>query len=980
MTHHGFLRIAAILMASIAITRGATSPTLRYSLQEERARGTFVGDITVDSGLVKAVPSSAIDQLRFSFSPTRSPHKHLFNIDPKTGIVTTAEIVDRDALCVNLDECVARLVVQVLPAQYFTIVQVDIDIVDINDNFPQFPSDVVELSLIEGSVLGMSLSLPLADDPDSPTFAVKQYTLISNDDQFELVIVMEDDSPSEVHLVLRETLDREHNDAYVLRLLAIDGGTPPRSGSVTLKVNVIDVNDNSPVFENTTYKVSIPENIAPSTVIVTVKASDLDYGRNGFVVYGFSRKTRQRYGRVFSISESGDISVAGHIDYEIMTHYVLTVSARNPEESTYPVQAKVFVNVTDENDNSPTININTLTGDDTAQIPESSPVGTFIAHITVIDEDSAENGRFNCSINTPSFEIHKIYETEFKVLTAELVDREKQDMFVLDIECRDNGHVQRSSVERLNVTIRDVNDNAPVFSQDTYSAGLLENDKPELLVVTVSATDIDAGRNSQFRYYIQPDVTAYFAIDYSSGRITTRRPFDREHTDKFVFNVFAIDSGTPPRTGTADVTVHINDVNDEYPRFSRSTYEFEISENGPDASDVGQVMAADADTDQYGQFQYAIDQATNRHGMFAIDSASGMISTNHATDRETQHVYRLRVLAIPVGDSVRTGTADVTIYIRDANDNSPIMLFPTTANGTVFVSPFTTIDYIIARLLAYDADNGRNGALSYGLDGGNDDGYFTVDNGTGFVRVAKELRDIDLRTFVLSCIAEDGGQPRRRCMTHLSVVVNSSVAFSLPSVNNESGKWVATIVSLVVTTVSILLIVFCAAVILFFRRRRSETKSGRTPTAIMLDPRHQPNKSFAVHIRQTDRCNNDYSQLYEKQNSSNEHNSGDWTQTREKSSTHGSDMVGRGYQRNYDQLRQGEMRAVDSREKLQYRDQLYDGKKSCAGMDNYRDAHADKKSVVSNCCMLASFMEFCIHSIIILNNYMLMFAVRAMPF
>ena len=955
--HRSFVRFAAILMASIAIAHGATSRTLRYSLQEESARGTFIGDISGDSGLAKIVPSSALDQLRFSFSPSRSPHKHLFTIDPMTGIVTTAEIVDRDSLCANLDECVARLVVQVLPAQYFTIVQVDVEIVDINDNFPQFPSDTVELSLTEGSVPGMSLSLPLADDPDSPMFAVKQYTLTPDDGQFELVVVMEGDSPSEVQLVLRSQLDREHNDAYVLRLLAIDGGTPPRSGSVTLKIDVLDVNDNSPVFEATTYKVSIPENIAPSTVIVTVKASDLDYGPNGVVVYGFSRKTQQRYGNLFAISESGDISVTGLIDYEVRTHYVLTVSARNPEDNTYPVQAKVFVNVTDENDNSPTINVNTLTGDETAQIPESSPVGTFIAHLTVIDEDSAENGHFTCSINTPAFDIHQIYETEFKVVTSALFDREKQELFVVDIECRDNGHVQRSSVEHLNVTIRDVNDNAPVFSQDTFSADLFENDKPELLVVTVSATDMDAGRNSQFRYSIQPDVMSFFAIDYSSGRITTRRPFDREHCDEFVFNVFAIDGGTPPRTGTADVTVRIKDVNDEYPRFSRSSYEFEIPENGPDVADVGQVTAVDADTDAYGQFEYIIDQATNRHEMFAIDSASGVISTMHATDRETQHVYRLRVLAIPVavGDSARMGTADVTIYIRDENDNAPIMLFPTTGNGTVFVSPLTTVDYIIARLLAYDADNGRNGALSYGVDGGNDDGYFTVDNSTGFVRVAKELRDVDLRTFVLSCVAEDGGQPRRRCMTHLSIVVNSSVAFSLPIVNSGGGHWVATIVSLVVITVSILLIVFCAAVILFYRRRRSEAKRGRTPGTIILDPHHQSNKSFAVHIRPTDRCNNDYSQLYEKQNSNNEHSSGEWTQTPEISPTHGSDMVGMCCKRNYDQVHQGEMRAVDSRESLQYRNQLSDGKKRCADMNTSHDAHTDKTSRKSLVSVIVKF-------------------------
>ena len=765
---------------------------------------------------------------------------------------------------------------------------------------------------------GVGISLPLAEDPDSPKFAVQKYELEADSDKFELVVVLEDGSPADVQLVLRGKLDREETDVYVLHLVALDGATPPKTGSVTLTIDVTDVNDNSPVFENATYRVSIQENIDASTVILNVKATDPDSGASGEVVYSFSRKTQQRYGGLFDINQSGDISVTGLIDYEVTSGYVLTVSARNRDPSTSPVRAKVIVDVIDQNDNAPTMSVNTLTDDGAAKIPESAPVGTFIAHMTVIDEDAGENGRFNCSIHTPSFEIRQLYETEFKIVTSAPLDREQRAQFVLVIECQDNGLSPRFSVGQLTVTVQDENDNAPVFSRDAYAADVSENGKPEVVVLTVSATDADAGRNSNFRYSIPPNMAPHFAIDSSTGSITTRRPFDRERTDEMRFTVYAIDGGSPQRTGSADVVIRIADVNDEHPRFTRLRYEFEVPENGPEVTAVGHVMAVDSDTDANNKFDYVIDPETNRHELFAIDSASGAISTTGALDRELEPSYTLRVLAVPVRETAHAGTATVTVYVQDINDNAPVVLFPASGNGTVLVSPFTPTDYIIARLLAYDADSGRNGALSYGLNDDDDDGYFTVDNATGYVRIAKELLDIDSRTFVLWCVAEDDGQPRRRSMARLVLVVNSSVPFQLHDTAEYNSHWIATVVSLVVISTSVLLVVFCVAIVLFIRRRRSETKTNRSPAMVMLEPRHLAGKTFAVHVRQVDRCNNDYSQLSEKQNSDNGQCA--WNETSKKSFTDAAGTVG--YQQHYDPP--GIIRAADSRESLRSHDLLCD--------------------------------------------------------
>jgi len=191
-------------------------------------------------------------------------------------------------------------------------------------------------------------------------------------------------------------LDRETQDLFRFHLVAYDGGSPPRSGSADLTIVVLDANDNSPVFDQTTYEVTIPEDVAPGTTVIRVRAEDLDIGQNGFIHYFLSPGTQAQHGHSFSVGNySGDVIVVGEVDYETYPSYTLVVNAVDLGPNPVSSETVVVVRVEDVNDNPPSIVINTLSASRStaAAVSEDAPVGTFLAHVVVSDPDSGHNGK-----------------------------------------------------------------------------------------------------------------------------------------------------------------------------------------------------------------------------------------------------------------------------------------------------------------------------------------------------------------------------------------------------------------------------------------------------------------------------------------------------------------------------------------------------------------------------------------------------------
>jgi len=638
---------------ALSIRQSDGTLEVKYRLEEEQEVGMYVGNVREDTHLTSLYSSDVMHKLQFRF--LRQHQQQLpFSVAVNTGIITTSGRVDRDVICPGAEMCDVKLDVAVQPAQYFRVIRVTIAILDINDNAPRFPDAAIHFEILESAVVGTGLVLPVAVDPDSPQYAVRGYRDVTHSDTFDLRKIRKPDSTSgsdELRLVLVRPLDRERVDKYRLKIMAADGGTPALSGVVDVFIEVLDVNDNSPVFERHEYQATIVENAPPRTVVARVVATDADSGLNGQVIYEFSSLTANSFGHIFAVTNtSGDVYVVGSVDYEERTVYQLIVVARDLGPESVAVSVIVTVKVTDTNDNAPEIGIDTLTGNTgVAVASEDAEPDTFVAHVAVSDRDSGSAGQVDCRVSDGHFRLKPMSSSddgdEYQLVTAAMLDRESRASYDIEIVCRDRGPEPRERVERVKVLVTDVNDNDPHFRYPSYRTELIENNYVGAVVLRVNASDADEGDNAAVRYSLRS--TSGFEVDEDSGVIKATESFDREVAAGYRFFVVASDRGKPmSRSSSAEVVVDVVDVNDERPRFEHDTYSLNVDENSPAGTQVGTVNAVDPDVGSFGHVTYSTTSE-----VFSVDRETGRITTLVPLDREVVELYSLTVVATDSGNS-----------------------------------------------------------------------------------------------------------------------------------------------------------------------------------------------------------------------------------------------------------------------------------------------------------------------------------------
>jgi len=320
--------VMILMMCVVTPTWSQTDVPLRYGVIEELAPGTDIADLMVDAGFKRKYTPDVLAQLEFRLLSKLPPVP--LTVGSKSGVLSTSGRIDREALpaCRSRNLCQLTLDVTVRPPRYFQVIKIVVDIKDINDNSPRFRDDSTTVGVRESAVPGTSFALPVAADADSPDLGVRTYELLQEDgtpagaetEMVTLSIVTRRDGSLDPRLVVRRSLDRETRAEYRRRLVAYDGGRPPRSASVDLLIHILDSNDNSPVFDipyGLSYEVNVTENVSVGTVLLRVHARDADEGLNGEVVYSFSSHTLTTYGDLFNIDNvTGEISVAGTLDRE----------------------------------------------------------------------------------------------------------------------------------------------------------------------------------------------------------------------------------------------------------------------------------------------------------------------------------------------------------------------------------------------------------------------------------------------------------------------------------------------------------------------------------------------------------------------------------------------------------------------------------------------------------------------------------------
>ncbi|XP_067112848.1 protocadherin gamma-A11-like [Osmerus mordax] len=594
-----------------------------YSIPEEMKRGSVIGNIAKDLGLdTKGLLSrkARLDVDRRS--------KRYCDINLNTGDLIVAEMIDREQLCGRRLSCSLKYeMVLENPLESHNIV---LQIQDINDNAPQFVQEVVKFEIRESADKGARFAVNQALDADIGVNGVQSYTLQKNE-HFSLAVHTNPRGGKHGELVLENELDREKEQELTLLLTAVDGGTPPRSGTVIVHVTVLDANDNKPVFSESEYKVSLPENSPVGLLVITVSATDADEGLNGEVTYEFGPITDD-VKKLFSLnSKTGEISVVGRMDFEKESIYDFSIQAKDTSGLTS--FTNVVVEITDVNDNAPLISIKSLTN----PIPENVLPGTEVGIINVQDEDSGVNKQVRCSIqqNVP-FKLNPSIKNYYSLVTTSELDRELISDYNITITATDEGSPPLSSSKTIQLSVSDVNDNPPVFEEQSYSAYVSENNQPGSSICSVTARDPDWRQNGTVVYSLVPSevngvpVSSYVSVNGDTGVIHAVRAFDYEQFRSFKVQVVARDNGSPPLSSNVTVSVFVADENDNSPQilYPAPAGNSLMTEMVPKAalagSLVSKVIAVDADSGQNAWLSYQIVKSTDP-GLFTIGLHSGEI-------------------------------------------------------------------------------------------------------------------------------------------------------------------------------------------------------------------------------------------------------------------------------------------------------------------------------------------------------------------
>ncbi|XP_046715374.1 protocadherin alpha-6-like isoform X3 [Silurus meridionalis] len=671
--------IAVGLPLLIGFGRQVSAQT-KYLIPEEVKEGSIVGNIAKDFNLDV---STLIDR-RFRIVP--GTNGAFFQVNQNNGVLSVLKKIDREEVCVG---ALCILNVKIALDNPLEIHYVVVEIADVNDHSPWFPEKGQHFEIAENTLTGACFELQSARDPDIGTNSIRTYVLSKNN-YFELEIRDNIDEEKIPILALHKALDREQKGKHSLVLTAVDGGTPPRSGTINITVTVLDINDNRPTCSKDAYHVTIRENTPVGTSIVRVNATDLDEGLNGDIIYSFGKTIQRKVHDAFSLDEiTGEIKIKKPIDFEENEMYRLSIQASDKGQPPMTTDCRVIIKITDENDNYPEIEVTSLSN----LVPEDSQTGTVVSLISVTDKDVGVNGKVICSIsNDVPFELKSsIQENMYSLTTKQPLDRELVSQYDILIKATDLGQPQLCTFKTLTVQVSDVNDNIPEFAQNPLELYLMENNVPGASIFSVTASDRDLNENAVLSYQIirntdqlgssvlqshtiKSDLGTFLNINPETGIIITLKSFDFETIKTFQFQVLATDSGTPSLSSNVTVNVFILDQNDNVPvvlhpvsaNGSAKGVE-EVPRNANPGYLVTKVRAYDADIGYNGWLLFSL-QEVSHHNLFGLDRYTGQIRTLRSFTEIDEAEYKLVILVKDNGNISLSATATVIIKLVEQKE------------------------------------------------------------------------------------------------------------------------------------------------------------------------------------------------------------------------------------------------------------------------------------------------------------------------
>lgn len=658
--------------------------------------------------------------------------------------------------------------------------------------------------------------------------------------EFGLDIIETPEGDKWPQLIVQQNLDREQKDTFVMKIKVEDGGNPPKSSTAILQVTISDVNDNRPIFKDSELEVTVPENAPVGTSVAQLHATDADLGSNAQIHFAFSNQISSSTKRHFAINSStGLITVKQPLDREVTPVHKLIVLAS--DGSSTPSRATVTVNVTDINDNVPSIDtryiINLVNG--TVLLSENAPLNTKIALITVTDKDADLYGKVACyTDHDVPFRLKPVFNDQFLLETAAPLDYETTREYAIKIVASDRGTPPLNTSAMVLIKIKDENDNAPIFPQPEIQLSIPENNDPSTQLIKISATDADSGHNAEIIYTLSPDAPDGFNIDRRSGILSVGKRLDREKQERYSFTVIARDNGSTSLQSNVTVKLIVQDLNDNSPTFTHPEYNFYVPENLPLYGTVGLITVTDADAGDNAVVTLSI---LNGKDNFIIDPQTGVIKPNITFDREQQSSYTFMVKAVDGGQPPSSSYAKVTINVVDVNDNRPVFVIPSSNYSYDLVRTTTTPGAVVTRVFAIDNDTGMNAELQYSLISSiiitsrvSPRGLFAIDKTTGNITLQEKIVSADQGLHRLVVKVKDLGQPESlHAIALVHLFVNDSVSnatfiqeqlrksMETPLDRNigdsevapQANGYVIVVIAIIAGTMTVILVIFVTALV-----------------------------------------------------------------------------------------------------------------------------------------------------------------------
>uniref|UniRef100_A0A8C7NGT1 Protocadherin Fat 4 n=1 Tax=Oncorhynchus mykiss TaxID=8022 RepID=A0A8C7NGT1_ONCMY len=656
----------------------------RVDISEDIPKGSYIKGVSATDG-----DSGQNANLRYSLVSGNG--LGWFAISENSGLVTSAALLDREVA----SEIVLNISAKDQGLQpKISYTKLIVNITDVNDQVPTFTQSTYHVSLVEHSPAGAELLVLSASDDDlgangTIRFSFDPETPSSVQELFRLEVVSG-------RLSTATELDREDQGSYLLYIQATDSGCPPLHSIGKVNVTLSDINDNRPVFYPVQYFANVKENEPSGSFITTALATDPDLGGNGTVKYIISAGDTSKF---HINSNSGKITTLVPLDREEKTAYQLQVTAADGRDLRSHTQAIVTINVIDTQDNPPTFSQNAYSFVMFENVGIGTVIGTVSAttvdlntNITYLITSGDQRGLFTVSSATG------------QIKASSQIDREEQPFYQLKVIAR-GGEVTGEAL--VNITVKDLNDNAPHFIHTTEHVSAVENWRTGHLIFQAKAADPDEGTNGMVVYSLKQNPKGLFHIHEKHGLITLTGPLELT-TSSYQVEVLASDMGVPLLTSTLMLTVSVYDVNDNSPMFDQLSYEVIILESEPVNSRFFKVEATDKDSGLNGEVMYDIvdGNTANVFGIFP----DGQLYIKAELDREVQDRYNLVLVATDRAVEPLSASVNVSVILDDVNDNRPLF------NSTNYVFHFEEEQKrgsLVGRVFAVDKDFGPNSEVRY---------------------------------------------------------------------------------------------------------------------------------------------------------------------------------------------------------------------------------------------------------------------------